>query len=369
MRLLWSPGWSTQRDDRRCWCLVVFSSLPLVSAAAARRRRSHPLALAPLAHIPTRTDAHARALATMSRFWGAADDDDEDNDDYSQSDSGSDDDDDERQQQQPKQSRFLKGGAADDDDDDEDKRVVRSEKEKRTDQFKENISAIRSSLKANDWGAVNSGIPAVLVCVSLAPYRSISLSLTHARTHARSLSCCCMISRARQAFEADRALQSRHHQARQPALRGAHLARGRGGLQARRVQGGAQEALQGQRQGPEHRQAKDLQALCHLQGRDHCSSRGTGCCLASATPCVHRPTQLVRATRRLLPRRPLLLRPASLLTRAMTMMMSGLGAMRAELRPVLYVAERASAMPSEQLSTDGPILSTRTSFSLSRTAR
>ena len=51
------------------------------------------------------------------------------------------------------------------------------------------------------------------------------------------------------------------------------------------------------------------------------------------------------------------------------MMMSGLGAMRAELRPVLYVAERASAMPSEQLSTDGPILSTRTSFSLSRTAR
>jgi len=63
MRLLWSPGWSTLRDHRRCRRLVVFSSLPLVSQQQQLDDDDHTRSLSLLSrtylHAPTHTLARS----------------------------------------------------------------------------------------------------------------------------------------------------------------------------------------------------------------------------------------------------------------------------------------------------------------------
>lgn len=95
------------------------------------------------------------AKPAMSRFLKSAGDSDS-------SDDSSDDDEsemssDEEEQKKPKVGRFVHGASSDDESDEDVKRVVKSARDKRTDEMEATGKSMDNALKINDWVAISNG--------------------------------------------------------------------------------------------------------------------------------------------------------------------------------------------------------------------
>lgn len=115
---------------------------------------------------PAKTAAAAKPMSRFLRTEG----DDSDSDSDSDEDSDSDDSGSGNEVEKPvkKASRFLKGAASDDESSEEEvKVIVKSAKDKRNEEMETSGSLIEQKVKINDWAAINTGMPILLVTSAL----------------------------------------------------------------------------------------------------------------------------------------------------------------------------------------------------------
>ncbi len=117
------------------------------------------------------------AKPAMSRFLKSAGDSSSSSDDSSDEESEMSEDED---KEKPRVGRFLHGASSDDSDDDT-KRVVKSARDKRLDEMEATGKLMDNALKINDWVAISTGAPFLVLVIIESAAAPLGVVLTRRR--------------------------------------------------------------------------------------------------------------------------------------------------------------------------------------------